>query len=145
MSRQSAKISCQRLLDAASAAGKRYGVGHVARLCCGQFPAFEVDFADENDVPTFLTALQRRWYQEELGSLLRERALAGKNDSLNVAVRLFLAVPVGRNDADLIEVNVLNYKKCLATLHEGAKFDYWSVLSGIEVSIAKEGMHLYVV
>ena len=141
-SRQSAKVSCERLLDAASRAGKRHGVGHVARLGCGRYPVFEVDFAEEEDVFTFLTALQRRSYQEQLAALLRERVLS-EMDALKVEVKLFLAVPFGNNDAELIEVNVVNYQSCLETLHQGAKFDYWSVLSSVEVSIMKEGAALY--
>ena len=142
ISRQSSKVSCELLLDAATTAGKTHGVGRVARLGCGRFPVFEVDFNEPNDVHTFLTALQRRSYQDQLAALLRERALS-EMDSLNVAIKLFLAIPVRNNDADLIEVNIVNYKSCLATLLQGAKFDYWSVLSKVEVSITKEGMCLY--
>ena len=137
-SRQSAKVSCERLLDAASRAGKRHGVGHVARLGCGRYPVFEVDFSEEEDVFTFLTALQRRSYQDQLEAFLRERVLS-EMDALKVEVKLFLAVPIRNNDAELIEVNVVNYHSCLATLHQGAKFDYWSVLSNVEVAIMKEG------
>ena len=127
--KQSLEISCESLLTWADAAGKDYGIGRVARLCCGELPMMEVDFPSKNAIATLLKSLQERKFQVRLETPLKKRMKSDSSSSVKLYVRLFLAIPLGEGDVSLREVTQSNLESCMKTLKEGNKFDYRNIMS----------------
>lgn len=132
-------VLTESFLKAASDAGKKHGISHVARLCYGRGPMLEVDFAGCKNVDAFLKSVVKRKFQTDLELLLRKQ-MRPETRSLSLAVNLFLAIPLEQDDARFTEVTSDNYKMCLETLKNGRKFDLRNITSDGEMVPSERGM-----
>ena len=139
---QSWKIPCESLLTWAEAAGKEYGIGRVARLCCGELPMMEVDFPSKNAIATLLQSLRERKFQIRLETPLAKQITSDRSPSVRLYVRLFLAIPMGEGDVSLQEVTPSNLESCVKALKEGNKFDYRNFMSEEQLLPHKRCMSL---
>ena len=135
----SLKLSNEELLSAAKEAGRKYGMAHVARLRCGYSFVMEVDFADTEDITTFLQSLSENSFQECLESQLLKQIMA-EIVSVSLDVSLHLVVPLAEFDAAFVtKVTLDNLESCLQTLENGNKFSYMDVMTKERLGPTRRG------
>ena len=122
------KLSSEKMLIAASEAGRKYGIAHVARLRCGHSSVIEVDFADTEDIAKFLQSLSEKNFQECLERQLQKHT-KDKTSSVSLDVSLHLVVPSPDCDAFVTKVTLDNLQCCLKTVEEGNQFSYMDVMT----------------
>ena len=133
------RISSESFLSAANEAGKKHGIGHVAKLRCGDLPMMEVEFAGTRDITEFLESLREGNFQKCLEMELRKQ-ISPESGSLNLHVSLRLVVPLPDCHASSMEVTVGNLKFCLEILEEGNNFDYTNAMVKNGVPYCKKGI-----
>ena len=134
------QISSGSLLSAANEAGKKYGIGHVAKLRCGHLLMMEVEFVGGKDIAEFLKSLSEGNFQECLETHLREEISVEVN-SISLDVSLQLVVPLPECHASFTEVTLDNLKSCLETLEEGNNFNYTQVMTNTGVAYCRKGIY----
>ena len=79
------QISGEAILSAASEAGKKYGISHVAKLRHGDLAMMEVEYASTKDITEFLQSLSEGKFQKCLETHLRKLLTTPCSVSLDLA------------------------------------------------------------